>query len=303
MTGVHENPPQFHSGFVAISGPPNAGKSTLLNRILGEKISITSRKPQTTRNRVLGIVNRPTSQIMFVDTPGVHQAKGQLNQRIVDSALGVLGDVDLILLLLDGAEPDPTSEAILVAALKKQSRPVLLALNKSDRISQDRIRSRLEALRAEFPFSGAVAVSARHGEGVPELIERIESLLPEGPAYYPQDDLTDLPLRFLVAERIREKIFRLTGREIPYAVAVTLESFREDPEAGRTVIHATIHVERESQKGIVIGKGGQKLRQIGEDARIDIETMLDCKVFLKLFVHVQKNWSKDPRALKRFGYE
>ena len=292
----------FRSGFVAIAGAPNAGKSTLLNRILGEKISITSKKPQTTRNRILGVAHRPGSQMVFIDTPGVHQARGELNIRIVDIALTALGDVDLVLLVVDLTAPDPSSEKLLVKALKNQKRPVMLALNKTDRVKKNTILPLTEAWSGRYPFLEIIPVSAKQGSGVEELLTAMENTLPEGPPFFPEDSLTDLSYRFLVAEMIREKAFRLTGQEIPYSVAVTIDTFKEDAKKNLTKINATIHVERDSQKGIIIGKKGVKLKQIGESARKEIEKMLATRVYLKLFVRVQKNWSRDTKALRRFGY-
>lgn len=292
----------FRSGFVAIAGAPNAGKSTLLNRILGEKISITSKKPQTTRNRILGVAHRPGSQMVFIDTPGVHAARGELNTRIVDVALTALGDVDLVLLMADLAAPAPSDEKLLLTALKSLKCPVLLALNKTDLVTKNAVLPAIEAWLARHPFQEIVPVSAQGGDGVEQLLSVMETYLPEGPPFFPEDSLTDLPSRFLVAEMIREKVFRLTGQEIPYAVAVTVDTFKEAPAKNLTRIEATIHVERDSQKGIIIGKKGSKLKQIGAGARKEIEQMLATRVYLKLFVRVQKNWSQDTKALRRFGY-
>jgi GTP-binding protein Era len=292
----------FLSGFITIAGAPNAGKSTLLNRILGEKISITSQKPQTTRNRILGVAHRPGSQMVFIDTPGVHAARGELNIRIVDVALTALGDVDLVLLMADLATPAPSAEKLLVKALKNLKCPVILALNKTDLLPKNDVLPAIEAWSARHPFREIIPVSARQGDGVENLLSVMETYLPEGPPFFPEDSLTDLPSRFLVAEMIREKAFRLTGQEIPYAVAVTIDTFKEDPGKNLVRIEATIHVERDSQKGIIIGKKGTKLKQIGAAARKEIEQMLASRVYLKLFVRVQKNWSQDTKALRRFGY-
>ena len=292
----------FKSGFIAIIGAPNVGKSTLMNRLLGEKISITSKKPQTTRNRILGVLHRPSYQMVFMDTPGVHKAKKPLNVRIVDVAVSALGEADMILLMSDLSEPDPESEAILIQKLKAQNRPVVLALNKSDIVENVVILKEIERLASTYYFSDIVPVSARQGEQVEDLLSAMEKTLPTGPPFFPEDALTDLPERFIAAEIIREKVFRLTGDEIPYAVAVTVESFKEKGAGNLVKIDATIHVERKSQKGIIIGKKGAKLKQIGQDSREDIERMLGSRVFLKLFVRVQKNWSRDTKALRRFGY-
>ncbi len=292
----------FRSGFVAIAGAPNAGKSTLLNRILGEKISITSKKPQTTRNRILGVAHQPESQMVFIDTPGVHAARGELNTRIVDVALTALGDVDLVLLIADLATPAPSAEKLLLKALKDLKCPVILALNKTDLVTKNDILPAIEAWSDRHPFREIVPISAQGGDGVAQLLSVMETYLPEGPPFFPEDSLTDLPSRFLAAEMIREKVFRLTGQEIPYAVAVTIDTFKENPTKNLTRVEATIHVERDSQKGIIIGKKGAKLKQIGAAARKEIEQMLATRVYLKLFVRVQKNWSQDTKALRRFGY-
>jgi GTP-binding protein Era len=292
----------FKSGFVAIAGPPNAGKSTLLNRLLGEKISITSRKPQTTRNRILGVLHRPKSQIVFFDTPGVFQAKDTLNTRIVDAALSALGDADMILVVIDAARPDPSAEKFLTEQLEKVRRPVVLALNKIDLVEKSALLEMIEKWSHAHRFEEVVPISAADGTQVDELVAAMETSLSVGPPFYPEDTLTDLPERFLAAEMIREKVFRFTGDEIPYATAVTVESFKEKDDGKLIKINATIHLERDSQKGIVIGKNGSKLKQIGTESRKEIERMLGTKVYLKLFVNVQKNWRKDTRALRRFGY-
>lgn len=292
----------FKSGFVTIAGAPNVGKSTLLNRMIGEKISITSKKPQTTRNRIIGIVHRPSSQIVFIDTPGVHRAKGALNIRIVDVALSALADVDLILIVLDVTNPDPESEKLLIKRLGKQKRPVILVLNKIDLIKKPELLTIIDKWTKAYPFEAIVPVSAKHGTQVEELIKAMERILPNGPPFFPEDAVTDMPERFIAAEMVREKVFRLTGEEVPYSIAVTVDSFSEDAKGSLVKIYTTIHVERDSQKGIIIGKSGSKLKKIGEEARMEIQRMVGAKVFLKLFVRVQKNWSKDTKALRRFGY-
>ena len=290
----------FRSGFVAIVGPPNAGKSTLLNRLLGQKISITSRKPQTTRNRILGVVHRPGAQMVFMDTPGVHHPRGPLNVRIVDTALAALSDVDLVLVVVDAAQPDEPSESLLIAKLHELRQPVFLALNKIDLLPKAALLEIIDRWRGHFDFRAVVPLSAKQGLQVEVLCTTLENNLPAGPPFFPTETLTDVPEKFVVAEIIREKTIRFTGQEIPYAAAVTVEVFRERKH--QVEIHASIHVERASQKGIVIGKGGSKLKQIGSEARRDIERLLDTHVLLKLFVRVQKNWRRDTRALARFGY-
>ena len=293
--------PDFKSGFVAIAGAPNSGKSTLLNRLLGQKLAITSKKPQTTRNRIMGVLHRPHSQLVFVDTPGIHKASVPLNIRIVDTALAALGDADIVLLVVDVAAPDPDSEGFLVTKLKKQ-RPVVLALNKIDLVEKTALLAIIDTWSRAYPFEAIIPISAKDGIQVEQLVDAMESLLPAGPPLFPAETLTDLPERFFAAEMIREKVFRLTGQEIPYATAVTIDSFSDEKKGALVKIQATIHVEKDSQKGIIIGKKAVKLKQIGQAARQDIEAMLGTKVFLKLFVRVQKNWSKDTKALRQFGY-
>ena len=292
----------FKSGFVAIVGAPNVGKSTLLNQMLGEKISITSKKPQTTRNRILGVVHRPSSQLVFIDTPGIHKAKRPLNVRIVDAALSALGSVDIVLVMVDVANPDPDSEAFLVTKLKKLKQPVVLALNKIDLVKKPALLTIIDNWAKAYSFEAIIPISAILGAQLEELLEAMEALLPKGPPLFPEDTLTDLPERFIAAEMIREKVFRLTGQEIPYSTAVTIESFSEKKKGSLVMIHATIHVEHASQKGMIIGKNGNMLKMIGTEARKEIERMVGAKVYLKLFVRVHKNWSKDTKALRRFGY-
>ena len=290
----------FKSGFIAIAGAPNAGKSTLLNRVTGEKISITSRKPQTTRDRILGIVERPISQIIFIDTPGIHKAGSLLNRKIVDQALAAIQDVDAILLMIDASVRDMESEQIIIGQLEKAGKPVVLALNKTDLIARSKLLPLIDKCASLHQFKAIIPVSAAKGIQITELLDEVEQCLPEGPRLFPENTLTDLSERFIAGEMIREKIFRLTGMEIPYSSAVTVDSFKVEKKL--IVIHASIHLDRDSQKGIVIGKGGKMLKKIGEQARKDIERMTASKVLLKLFVKVTKNWSKNEAALRELGY-
>ncbi|UCD86529.1 MAG: GTPase Era [Desulfobacterales bacterium] len=292
----------FKSGFVAIIGAPNVGKSTLLNQLLGQKIAITSEKPQTTRHRILGVAHLPGAQLIFLDTPGVHRARGPLNERMVEVALNVLGDVDLVLFMTDAASPDNVSDEIILESLKKKNLPSILAINKVDRVNKEKLLPLIEQWHEAYPFRAIVPISALQGIQVNELVKEMVAALPEGPQYYPEDSVTDMPERFIAAEMIREKVFRLMSQEIPYGVAVTVESFKERPEKNLIDIQATIHVERESQKPMIIGKGGKMLKQIGEQAREDIERMVGCKVFLKLWVRLQKKWTRDEKAIRRLGY-
>lgn len=292
----------YRSGFIAIIGAPNVGKSTLLNQLLGQKIAITSEKPQTTRHRILGVVHQPEAQLIFLDTPGIHRARGTLNVRMVEVAMKVMGDVDLVVFLTDATYPDNPSDGIILKYLRKRDLPVILTINKVDLMEKGRLLPQIEQWQNAYPFRAIVPISALERIQLDELVAEMVAVLPEGPRYYPEETVTDQTERFIAAEIIREKVFRLTGEEIPYAVAVTVESFKKRPDKNMVDIHAAIHVERNSQKGIIIGKAGRMLKRIGEQAREDIERMVGRKVFLKLWVRVQKNWTRDERAIRRFGY-
>lgn len=294
---------KYKSGFVSIIGAPNVGKSTLLNRLIGEKIAIISPKPQTTRNRILAVKTTPKYQMVFLDTPGIHQARGKLNLAMVRTALATLSTVDLILFLLDAQSPGNQSNQTVLEALQSVDTHSLLVVNKIDLVPEIALSPLIDKFERLHKFKGSVCISALHGLGIDDLLAKIVSLLPTGPAYYPEDTLTDLPERFFCAEIIREKILNLTSEEIPYAVAVTVNSFKEDEQKNLIRIQADIHVERPSQKGIIIGKGGAMLREIGKQARLDMEKLLGARVFLELWVRIQKKWRKDPRALKEFGYQ
>lgn len=293
----------FKSGFIAIIGAPNVGKSTLLNQILGEKISITSERPQTTRNRIMGVLHRPNAQFIFLDTPGVHHTRKKMNKRMIRVALSTLADVDQILYLTDAARRDQGSDELLLKTLASIDKPVILAINKID-IVQNRkdILPLIEAWGERHDFAAIVPISALKNIQVEDLLDEMLALLPEGPGFFPEDTITDQPARFIASEMIREKVFRLTSREVPYSVAVTIDAFKERPEKRRVDIEATIHVERDSQKGILIGKGGTMLKRIGSAARMDIQRMTGTQVFLRLWVRVRKNWSRNAGQLSGFGY-
>lgn len=293
----------FKSGFVSIIGAPNVGKSTLLNQLIGEKIAIISSKPQTTRNRILGISTTAEYQMVFLDTPGIHRAKGHLNVAMVRTALATLATVDVVLYLIEAQSPNNPSNQRVLEALKEVQTDTLLVINKTDLVSKESLPPIIERFEREHPFKGIIPVSALHSTGIEDLLDQIVYLLPVGPAYYPEDAITDLPERFFCAEIIREKIINLTSEEIPYAVAVTINSFKEDERKNLIRIQADIHVERPSQKGIIIGKGGTMLREIGKQARLDMEKLLGARVFLELWVRIQKKWRQDPRALREFGYQ
>lgn len=293
----------FRSGFVSIVGRPNVGKSTLLNRLVGTKIVITSAKPQTTRNTIRGVANWPNAQVVFLDTPGIHEANTGLNRRMVKSALEALEDVDLILHMIEPTLPIHPEDRSILDRLTKVGNPAFLLINKIDRLKKDKLLPLMEEAGRLHPFHEIIPISSLNGDGVDRLTERIVSLLRPGPRYFPEEILTDRTERFLVAEFIREKIFRMTGEEVPYCSAVTVEKFEENAEKKLIVISATIHVERENQKGIIIGRGGQRLKAIGKAAREELEVILGFRIFLELFVRVQKNWRSIPRVWEEMGIE
>ena len=292
----------FLSGYVAIVGRPNVGKSTLLNRILGQKITITSSKPQTTRNRILGIHNFAGGQILFVDTPGIHKAKGKLNRFMVDQATGACSDVDLVLFLVEANDSPGGGDEYILGLLEKINTPVFLIINKIDLVSPPRLLRLIQEYSQRFNFKEIIPVSARSGDGISVMLQAIESCLPEGPRFYPEDMVTDQPERVIAAELIREKIMRRMQEEIPYGVGVKVDSFEEKPQKNLVVIQATIHVERDSHKKIIVGKGGQMIRALGQEARKDIERLVGTRVFLELFVRVDKDWSQSERMLRELGY-
>lgn len=294
---------QFRSGFVAIIGRPNVGKSTLLNRILGEKIVIASDKPQTTRNRIQGIHNLPGAQIVFIDTPGLHRARSRLNRYMMEEALSAVKGVDVVLLMVDAESFTRGKDELLMEVLSGVEVPVVLAVNKIDLVPKERLLEGIATHAALYPFREIVPISAATGDGIELLVQLLAGLLPEGSPFFPDDILTDVPERFVVAEMIREKVFRLTRDEIPFSTAVSVESFKEQPEKGLISIAATITVEKDSQKGIVIGRRGEMLKRIGTLARKDIERLLDTRVYLELFVKVSRDWREDRRMLRELGYE
>ena len=291
------------SGIVALIGPPNVGKSTLLNCLLGQKISIVSPKPQTTRNRILGIINSDDYQIVMLDTPGLHKASCELNKEMVKLAMDCLKDVDLVTFMVDATTPLPKKGTLPATKyLTGVKTPALLLLNKIDLVDKQKILPLMEYYKELHPFMAIIPVSAKFSDGTEDLLEEICKLLPCGPRLYPEDIPTDASERFIVSEIIREKLFLTTGQELPYSIAVMVDSFKEREDGNLITIHATIFVERVSQKGMVIGQGGIKLREIGTSARKDIEKLLGEKVLLKLWVKVKKNWTKNSSFLKELGF-
>jgi GTP-binding protein Era len=292
----------FKSGFIGIIGRPNVGKSTLLNIIIGEKIAITTHKPQTTRNKIMGIKNIESGQLIFLDTPGIHKATTPLNQFMVATATDTFRSADILLLLVEAAEGVHRDDQLIIDSLKNVRLPVILLINKIDLVRMNNILPFIDQLQRLFPFSEIIPISALTGDGISILIEQIWKLLPEGPRYFPDDVMTDRTERFIAAEIIREKIILFTHQEIPYTTAVVVDSFKEDEEKNLIRIQATINVAKDSQKGILIGKKGAMLKEIGTRARLDMEKFFASKIYLELFVRVSKDWTHDARMLKEFGY-
>jgi len=290
-----------HCGYVAIVGRPNVGKSTLLNRILGQKISITTRKPQTTRHQILGIKTTDSAQVIYVDTPGLHRgSKKAMNRYMNKAAASVINDVDVVIFVVDGLRWQDDDQAV-VEKLKNIQAPIILALNKLDKLAgRDPLLPHIELLSKKINFKEIIPISATKGENIEALESKVTALLPESPAFFPEDQVTDKSERFVAAELVREKLMMRLGQEIPYSLTVEIEQFKLEKEVLH--IHALIWVERDNQKMIVIGKKGEMLKAVGKQARIEMESMFEKKVFLKLWVKVKSNWSDDLRALQNLGY-
>src|SRR5574341_459965 len=284
--------PPFRSGTIAIIGRPNVGKSTLLNEILGVKVAIVSPKPQTTRNRITGIRTAETCQIVFIDTPGIHQGHSLMNRRMVDTAMQTLDEVDGVLWLLDAHDRIKQEEERIAETLRGVETPVLILLNKIDLVSKGKLLPLMERCAQLLPGKEIVPVSALTGDGVTLILDMVEKWLPEGEPFFTQGEYTDQSERFLASEIVREKVFLLTREEIPYGVAVTIDEFTEKEEMNLIVISATIHTERDSHKGILIGKRGAMLKEIGQRAREELEKIFACRIFLELFIRVDANWTQ-----------
>jgi GTP-binding protein Era len=294
----------FKSGYVSIIGAPNVGKSTLLNTILGQKLAIVTPKPQTTRNQIRGIVTTDSHQIIFVDTPGLINPKYRLQSEMVRTAYGALGNADVVLFLVDATRPNSKIEGTILKRLGRSKPTTILVLNKVDLVAKPTLLPIFEDYSQKYEFAHMIPISALTTDGVPVLLEQIENYLPPGPLFYPEDQLSDLPERFFIAETVREKIMLMTQREVPYASAVIIEEFekRQTNKSGEIIyIRAIVYAERQTQKQIIIGKGGKLIKRVGELARIDIEKFLDARVFLELYVTVKTDWRKDARKLKEVG--
>lgn len=293
------------SGFVTLIGRPNVGKSTLMNRMIGQKIAITSNKPQTTRNRIQTVHTDERGQIVFVDTPGIHKAKNKLGEYMVGAAEKTIGEVDVVCWLVEPTTYIGAGEQHIIERLKKVKAPIILVINKVDTIKKEEILPVIDCYRKELDFQEIISVSARSGANVDELIDTIYKYLPYGPMFYDEDTITDQPMRQIVAELIREKALHALNEEIPHGIAVVIDSMKErkSQKGIITDIQATIICERDSHKGIIIGKGGEMLKKIGANARYEIEKQLDTKVNLQLWVKVKKEWRDSDVLIKNFGYD
>lgn len=292
----------YKSGFVSIIGRPNVGKSTFLNNVIGQKIAIMSDKPQTTRNKVQGVYTENDSQIIFIDTPGIHKPKHKLGDFMMKVAQNTLKEVDLVLFMISADEGYGRGDEFIIERLKTIQTPVFLVVNKIDQIHPDDLLPLIEKYQGLYPFKEIVPISALQGNNINTLVEQIKEYLPEGPQYYPADQVTDHPERFIVTELIREKVLHLTREEIPHSIAVVMDSMERRDNSDTVYVAATIIVERDSQKGIVIGKQGSMLKEVGKRARVDIEALLGSKVFLELWVKVQKDWRNKMSQLRDFGF-
>ncbi|MFC1823637.1 GTPase Era [Thermodesulfobacteriota bacterium] len=292
----------YLSGFIAITGPPNAGKSTLLNRLLDKKIAIVTPKPQTTRNRIRGVYHGDGFQMVFVDTPGIHKPHSLLHESMVTSAKEVLHEVDIILVIVDMLHHDSPDIPLILRKLKQNKKSSLLLINKTDMGPKELVLPIIDNFRRQYPFEAIIPISALRGEGIERLLGEIKVRLKPGPPFFPENMATDQSETFFIAEVVREKIYLHSRKELPYSSAVTVEKHEEIPEKDLTSISARIHVETESQKAILIGHQGRMIKAIGRSSRLELEKILGSRVYLDLRVRVEKNWSKDTKALRKLGY-
>ncbi|OIU70595.1 GTPase Era [Rossellomorea aquimaris] len=297
-----ENNAAYKSGFISIIGRPNVGKSTFLNRVIGQKIAIMSDKPQTTRNKVQGVLTTEQSQMIFIDTPGIHKPKHKLGDFMMKIAQNTLKEVDIILFMVNVEEGLGKGDQFIIEKLKGVKTPVFLILNKIDQIHPDDLLPIIKRYNELYPFAATVPISALEGNNVEHLLELIQENLPEGPQFYPADQITDHPERFIVSELIREKVLHLTREEIPHSIAVVIDKMERQDDKNLIDVLATIIVERDSQKGIIIGKQGSMLKEVGKRARMDIENLLGSKVYLELWVKVQKDWRNRASNLRDYGF-
>ncbi|MDT9025472.1 GTPase Era [Rossellomorea yichunensis] len=301
MSNIGSNT-EYKSGFISIIGRPNVGKSTFLNRVIGQKIAIMSDKPQTTRNKVQGVFTTDDAQMIFIDTPGIHKPKHKLGDFMMKIAQNTLKEVDVILFMVNVEEGLGKGDHFIIEKLKGVKTPVFLILNKIDQIHPDALLPMIQQYNDLFPFAATVPISALEGNNVDNLLQLLKDHLPEGPQFYPADQITDHPERFIVSELIREKVLHLTREEIPHSIAVVIDKMERKQEKDLIDVIATIIVERDSQKGIVIGKQGSMLKEVGKRSRVDIENLLGSKVYLELWVKVQKDWRNRSSTLRDFGF-
>ena len=294
---------KFYSGFVSLVGRPNVGKSTLMNRLIGEKIAIISNKPQTTRNRVQSILTKDDFQIVFIDTPGIHKPRHKLGEFMVKSAETTLNEVDAVLMLIEPADRVLEADRLIIEKFSKIKSPVILVINKVDSTDKERVFKVIDNYRKLYDFAEIVPISALEGTNTDELLEVIKKYLPEGPQYFPSDMITDQPERQIAAEIIREKALRLLQEEIPHGIAVEIMEMKKRPEGNMVDVRATIYCEKDSHKGSIIGKHGAMLKKIGTNAREDIQKLLGSPIYLDLWVKVKKDWRDNDFLLKNFGYE
>jgi len=292
----------FKSGFVALIGRPNVGKSTLLNHIIGQKIAIMSNKPQTTRNKIQGVYTTDEAQVIFIDTPGIHKPKHKLGEYMTKIAINTLNEVDLVLFMVDAESGKGRGDEFIIEQLKKCHSPVFLIVNKIDKVHPDDLLPLIDEYRQAFPFQEVIPISAKNGQNTQTMMAEIINVLEEGLKYYPDDQVTNHPERFIISEIIREKILHLTEEEVPHSIAVMIENIETRKNGSMIDVLAAIIVERDSQKGIIIGKNGRMLKEIGTRARRDIEALLGSKVYLELWVKVQKNWRDKTQLLHDFGF-
>ncbi|MFJ7665975.1 GTPase Era [Lysinibacillus sp. NPDC097195] len=298
-----ENNTGYKSGFISIIGRPNVGKSTFLNRVIGQKIAIMSDKPQTTRNKVQGVLTTDDSQMIFIDTPGIHKPKHKLGDFMLKVSKNTLREVDVIMFMVNAEQKLGKGDEFILELLEGNTTPVFLVINKIDQVHPDELMGIIESYKERYDFAEIVPISALQGNNVENLLATLSKYLPEGPQYYPADQVTDHPERFIISELIREKVLHLTREEIPHSIAVVIDKIRRDEEnEGKIRVAATIIVERDSQKGIVIGKRGALLKEVGIRARKDIEMLLGSKVYLELWVKVQKDWRNKSTHLRDFGF-
>ncbi|WP_062104651.1 GTPase Era [Bacillus niameyensis] len=302
MSNQHLDNEKFKSGFISIIGRPNVGKSTFLNRVIGQKIAIMSDKPQTTRNKVQGVLTTNDSQMIFIDTPGIHKPKHKLGDFMMKIAMNSLKEIDMILFMINAEEGYGRGDEFILEKLHGVTTPVILVINKIDLIQPDTLLTIIDQYREKYNFAEIIPISALEGNNVDRLLETLKSYLPAGPQYYPADQVTDHPERFIVSELIREKALHLTREEIPHSIAVVIEKMSRRKDQDIIDIMAAIVVERDSQKGIVIGKQGSMLKEIGKRSRVDIENLLGSKVYLELWVKVQKDWRNKAFHLRDFGF-